>query len=143
MKFKLLNYWTAAALLHISACAAALPITGSYKYESDAGATVAQEATSVTYSLDVSTDKCTLVASGFQTDEKIRCVAVEQAGSTLIQFVSYDNGSTLNAYGVEVYKKNGTLFSLQNKGKVLATTWKLMMPDGVRKPTGVYFKAAS
>lgn len=119
----------------------AAPLAGNFKYESSAGATVAQDGTSVTYTLSVSTDKCSLIAVGFQTDEKIRCKAVEEKNATAIKFVSYEDGAVLNAYGVEVYKKDGTLFSLQEQDKELITHWAALTPDGVKKSHGVFFKS--
>lgn len=127
-------------LLQLSACTLAAPLSGNFKYESSTGATVAQESTSVTYSLSVTADKCSLVAVGFQTDEKIRCKAVEEKNATAIKFVSYEDGAVLNAYGVEIYKKDSTLFSLQAQDKKLITHWGTLTPDGVKKSSGVFFK---
>ncbi|HRH76781.1 MAG TPA: DUF5991 domain-containing protein [Cellvibrionaceae bacterium] len=129
-------------LLQLSACTLAAPLSGNYKYESSAGATVAQESTSVTYTLTIAPDKCSLVAVGFQADEKIRCKAVEEKNATAIKFVSYDDGAVLNAYGVEIYKKESTLFSLQEQDKKLITRWGSLTPDGVKKSSGVFFKSA-
>lgn len=138
---KLFRFIKIGFFLQLSACTIAAPIVGDFKYVSTAGPTVAQEETSVTYLLNVSPTKCSLVATGFQTDEKIRCTAVEQKDATIIKFVSYEDGALLNAYGVEIYKKDAALFSLQEKDKKIITHWLGLVPDGVKKTTGTYFQA--
>ncbi len=82
-------------------------------------------------------DHCTLSWEGFQTNQKIICAVQKRKSEDgiAILFVSYDDGSLKNQYGVEIYKPRERLFSLvRANGKELVTVWSnVYRPDKANK----------
>jgi hypothetical protein len=91
---------------------------GNYLYEHELKEAAGGLMPIVQYQLTLNEDlACTLEISGHQIDEQIKCLASPQKNSLKIMFKSYSSGDTKNAYGVEIYKPEQTLFVLQNKEK--------------------------
>lgn len=106
---------------------------GRYRYEHAAGRTAGGTGIVVTYDLvllppDVR-DGCVLRVRGFQSDETIRCRTRRDGPGLAVAFDRYGDGSTVNRYGVAVYKIGQPLFTLV-KGSRLGTRWQGLKPDG-------------
>lgn len=121
---------------------------GAYRYTFDGGKTAGGSPILITYDLVVAPGAarggCLVSASGFQTDERIVCHAAGDAKALSVTFHGYDDGRTVNKYGVAVYKPGQTLFTLEHGegGKVL-TLWGGFRPDlpASTAGPGEYFKA--
>ncbi len=106
---------------------------GRYRYEHAAGRTAGGTGIVVNYDLvllppDVR-DGCVLTMRGFQSDEKIRCRTRRDGQGLEVAFDRYDDGSTVNKYGVAVYKPGQPLFTLAKETR-LVTRWQGLRPDG-------------
>ena len=107
---------------------------GAYQYEFDGGRTAGGAPIVITYDLIVTPGAarggCAVSASGFQTDERIVCHASGDAKALSVSFHGYDDGRTVNKYGVAIYKLGQTLFTLERgeDGKLL-TRWDGFRPD--------------
>lgn len=112
---------------------------GKYIYEASAGKNVAKDEVVVEYTFKYSTTKCEIQIEGYQTSEAIICNARETDNNLEVAFKSYSNGSTKNAYGVEVYPAGSLLFKLTSKDNIIVTTWAELMPDGISGKNGKYF----
>ena len=132
----------------IQACLAALPLLtttlpaqaapdwqGRYRYEHDAGLTEGGSSAHVTYELVIgpagARGGCRLSARGFQTDERIVCQTKPDGQTLTVSFYRYEDGRTVNKYGVAVYKPGESLFTLSRAdGAGLLTRWQSLEPDG-------------
>ncbi|GJE76831.1 DUF5991 domain-containing protein [Methylorubrum suomiense] len=108
---------------------------GRYRYEHDAGLTEGGSSAHVTYDLVIGPDGarggCVLTARGFQTDERIICHARSDGSILAVSFHRYEDGRTVNKYGVAVYKPGETLFTLSRAAEAgLLTRWGALAPDG-------------
>lgn len=108
---------------------------GRYRYEHAAGRTAGGTGIVVNYDLvlrppDVR-DGCVLTVRGFQSDETIRCKTRREGQDLAVAFDRYGDGSTVNKYGVAVYKPGQPLFTLaKGAGGKFATRWQGVKPDG-------------
>ncbi len=141
----------------IRACLAALPLLatptaqaapdwqGRYRYEHDAGLTEGGSSAHVTYDLALgpagARGGCLLTARGFQTDERIVCQTKAEGQGLTVSFHRYEDGRTVNKYGVAVYKPGESLFTLSRAdGAGLITRWQALEPDGESvSESGAYF----
>lgn len=112
---------------------------GIYIYEASAGKNIAEDEIVLEYTFKYSATKCEIQIQGYQTSEAIICSARETNSNLEVAFKSYSNGSTKNAYDVEVYPAGILLFALAIKDKTIVTTWAELMPDGAPKKSGKYF----
>lgn len=144
----------------IQACLAALLLTmppaqaaapdwqGRYRYEHDAGLTEGGSSAHVTYDLVIgpagARGGCLLSARGFQTDERIVCQAKPDGQTLTVSFHRYEDGRTVNKYGVAVYKPGESLFTLSRAdGAGLVTRWQALEPDGENvAEAGAFFSKA-
>lgn len=101
---------------------------GNYRCELDLGENVAGQSTWAEYELSISKDSCSLEAKGFQLDESIVCSTSAQGHRLDVQFKSYSNGDLGNLFGVQVYRVNETLFSLEREQNGLLTHWLSYWP---------------
>jgi hypothetical protein len=124
--------------ISLSACAQTDNWYGTYKYEALLGENVAKDKIAIEYTFILDDEKCQVVSQGYQTDEKILCVTQESGNDLTVKFRSYQDGSTENIYGVEVYPVNSMLFKLTRTDKTLITTWGTLSPDE-SLPSGEYF----
>jgi len=113
---------------------------GRYVYEHDAGRTVGGTGIVTTYVLTLSRGRCRLRASGFQTDETIVCTPKVGRGEIDILFRSYDDGRTVNRYGVPVYLPLEPLVSLRRADGRLITRWRRYSPEDEYPAPGRYFR---
>ena len=126
----------------MTACASHPAWQGSYIYEADFGENAAEQSVLVEYVLKVGDNSCKLSVQGYQVSELILCRAVEQEHSLDVKFLSYENGSLLNQYGVQIYLMDQTLFHLKSE-KELITHWGAFVPDeSVVKPGKYFLKTA-
>ncbi|SFL30045.1 DUF5991 domain-containing protein [Methylorubrum salsuginis] len=132
----------------IQACLAAMPLLatlpaqamapewqGRYRYEHDAGLTEGGSSVHVTYELALgpagARGGCLFTARGFQTDERIVCQTRAEGPNLTVNFHRYEDGRTVNKYGVAVYKPGEPLFTLSRAdGAGLLTRWQALEPDG-------------
>ncbi len=108
---------------------------GRYRYEHDAGLTEGGSSVHVTYELALgpagTRGGCLFTARGFQTDERIVCQTRAEGPNLTVNFHRYEDGRTVNKYGVAVYKPGETLFTLSRaEGAGLLTRWQALEPDG-------------
>ncbi len=122
-----------------SACAKNNAWNGKYIYEASAGENVAKDEVVVEYTFKYSATQCEVQIEGYQVSEVIICNAHEANNNLEVTFKSYSNGSTKNAYDVEVYPVSSVLFTLTNKDSTTLTTWGELMPDGITEKSGKYF----
>ena len=117
--------------------------TGTYHYNEALGrdGAGAGNAIFVDHTLTLKPGVCLLEASGYQTDEHIRCKATQSGpGQMQIAFVSFADGKIANQYGVKQYRVGERLLTLSNRGARMITTWQgYKLNDEGAKP-GVYFK---
>lgn len=124
----------------LNACAAKNPWVGEYLYEADLGENVGGDQVIVEYDLKIQDSTCALTIEGYQVSESIVC-SVNTDGNTLnVLFKSYSDGSTKNAYDVEVYPVSGVLFKLSSTDKGLITHWENLTPDESIANDGIYFE---
>lgn len=122
-------------LTTLTAQAAAPDWPGHYRYEHDAGLTEGGSPVHVTYELALgpagARGGCLLTARGFQTDERIVCQTKAEGQGLAVSFHRYEDGRTVNKYGVTVYKPGESLFTLsRGEGAWLLTRWQALKPDG-------------
>ena len=130
----------AGLVLALPAMAEPVP-PGHYRYEWDGGRTAGGTGIVVTYDLTLGPRACQLTAHGFQTNEEIRCEAVNTNGATTVRFVSYSDGKVVNRYGVAIYKPGQELLRLRaGTGGVLLTELLALKPDEGTFPPAVRFK---
>ena len=113
----------------LSACAQPEKWYGTYEYEALLGENVAEEQMSIEYTLIIAKEKCQIISKGYQIDETILCLAEESHNELEVKFLSFEDGSTKNIYGVESYPQESTLLKLVKKEKKLITQWKGLAPD--------------
>lgn len=113
---------------------------GSYGYDWDGGRTAGGSGIVVSYRLQLGPNGCRLSATGFQTDEAIRCTATPRAGVLDIAFRSYANGNVRNQYGVARYRPGERLFSLSNRRGTIWTGWGSYSPGDDARPLGRHFR---
>lgn len=118
----------AALMLNYSACTVSAPFEGEYSCVEILGDAASPPVPVIEYVLKVAGDRCEITANGFQTQESIKCSAVEKDGRLLINYRSYHDGSTKNAYGVSVYKNEESLLSIERDDQKLLTRWSAMWP---------------
>ena len=145
----------------IRACLAAMPLTmglsalaaegagrewqGRYRYEHDAGLTEGGSSVQVVYDLAIgpagAPGGCLLSARGFQIDERIVCQTKAEGQNLTVSFHRYEDGRTVNRYGVAVYRPGESLFTLSRaEGAGLLTRWQALEPDGESVPrSGAFF----
>lgn len=115
----------AIALGSSSAALAAQPWDGTYVYEQALGPGAGGTQNFVTHTLTVNgPDGCRLAATGFQTDETIRCKAMPDGDRLLVSFVSFGSGNVENKYGVKLYSPGQPLFAIAQAPNGLVTTWQ-------------------
>ena len=81
-----------------------------------------------------------LKIDGFQIEEKITCDAIVNDNVLSVRFVSHSNGSTVNDFGVAIYKVNEELLSIKKSNKRLITKWGAESPGDKLPVEGIYFK---
>lgn len=115
---------------------------GVYAYYVDQGRTAGGSAIGTGYTLTIGDDRgdCSLKIHGFQVDQVILCSPEYEPGQADIQFVSYDDGSVKNPYGVQIYEPGEVLFSLEKSEPRLVTIWRSLTPDEVSSETGTFFR---
>jgi hypothetical protein len=118
--FKLL--FGCIALLLLS-CSKAISWEGNYFCEAELGSTAGGSAVIVEYDLKIAGDGCLLTINGFQVSESIVCKVQTNEDEIIINFSSYENGSTKNIHNIEVYKVGSTLFSLKKHTEKITTQW--------------------
>ncbi|MDK9783072.1 hypothetical protein KIT90_16935 [Vibrio sp. B172a] len=124
-----MNELLSTLLLSFAASASLTPSwDGNYRCELDLGENAAGQSTWAEYELSISKDSCSLEAKGFQLDESIVCSTSAQGDRLDVQFKSYSNGDLSNLYGVQVYRVNETLLSLEREQKALLTHWLSYWP---------------
>jgi hypothetical protein len=139
------NYLTTCMLISLfslSACAQTQNWNGIYSYDASLGENVAEDKILIEYVFTLDKNKCVISSQGYQTYEKILCAAAESEGNLVVTFSSYEDGSTKNAYDVEIYPPKSTLFTLTQKDSKLITTWGSLAPDESHT-TGEHFKKAA
>ncbi|GLS42656.1 DUF5991 domain-containing protein [Methylobacterium brachythecii] len=121
---------------------------GAYRYAFDGGRTAGGSPILITYDLAVvpgaARGGCLLSASGFQADERIVCHSSGDAKALTVTFHGYEDGRTVNKYGVAIYKPGQTLFTLEREqGGTMLTQWDGFRPDlpAAAANPGEYFKA--
>ncbi|GEP10953.1 DUF5991 domain-containing protein [Methylobacterium gnaphalii] len=122
---------------------------GAYRYAFDGGSTAGGTPISITYDLvlvpGAARGGCRIVATGFQTDERIVCHTTGDDKKLTVTFHGYDDGRTVNRNGVAVYKPGQALFVLKRgEDDTLVTYWDGLRPDlpaDAANP-GEYFKPA-
>jgi hypothetical protein len=138
MKKNSLTTCVLISLFSLSACAQTQNWNGTYTYDASLGENVAEDKVLIEYVFTLDKNKCVITSQGYQTDEKILCAAAESDGNLVVTFSSYEDGSTKNAYDVEIYPPKSTLFTLTSKDSKLITTWGSLAPDESLS-TGEYF----
>lgn len=115
---------------------------GVYVYYSDQGRTAGGSAIGTRYTLAIGDDRgdCSLKVQGFQVDEVILCSLEYEASQADIQFVSYEDGSVKNPYGVQLYESGEVLFSLEKSDPQPVTIWRSLTPDEESVEKGTYFE---
>ena len=113
-----------------------------YAYYSEQGRTAGGSAIGTGYTLTIGDDRgdCFLQVQGFQVDEIILCSLEFEASQADIQFVSYEDGSVKNPYGVQLYEPGEVLFSLEKSEPRLVTIWRSLTPDEEVVEKGTYFE---
>mgnify|MGYP001556152831 CR=1 FL=1 len=138
MKRKLFFHFILISFFSLSACAESEEWYGTYTYEASLGENTAEDQMIIQYSFILAKDKCLITSQGYQTDEKIICIAEQSGKDLLVKFKTFGDGSTENVYGVEVYKIDGILFKLTSANGILKTTWEGLAPEE-SLPAGEYF----
>ncbi len=132
----------ACVLLGCAACNANIPDVwrGQYLYEHELGAGAGGIVPIVEYELTVGDDDgCSLTIVGYQVDEAIICEAQADADRLVVSFVSFDDGSTQNVLGIQVYPVGEPLIVLIHEKSKLMTRWANVTPDGVSQNSGIFF----
>lgn len=121
---------------------------GKYIYEANLGRNAGGAAVAIAYEIEITSDNAvlgaTITATGYQTDDALRCDTKTEGERINLYFNSYPDGGTKNQYDVELYKKGDLLLSLervkvQNRMRYRAV-WGKYNTD-VKK--SVYFKKES
>lgn len=118
--------------------------TGIYAYEGSFGRTAGGTGVVALYEIRIGakpvTD-CRITIDGFQTDETLLCAAHEEAATLTLRFRSYEDGKSVNRYGVTVYAPGAPLIALHRMPDgTLETSWlALRTLDGGTPPRGRYF----
>jgi hypothetical protein len=103
---------------------------GTYEYTASLGRTAGGTGIVVTYTIEVtpgnSEPGAVVEASGYMTDDKLRCETRTQGNRTDFRFHSYPDGGTANAYGVELYKKGDLLLSLEKVVQQKRTRYRVI-----------------
>ena len=117
MKLNRLMFATALCTLFINAAAPAQSLskwTGSYEYTASLGRTAGGTAINITYEVTIRPDGSAVIqATGYQTDDEIRCDTRVQGNRISLYFKSYPDGGNLNQFGVQLYQKGDFLLSLE------------------------------
>jgi len=134
---------TSAEMRAQTSANAAIDWRGHYAYEADAGRASGGVEAMVSYELTVfegdTQPAAKLSIEGYQSDETIFC-DISPSGERLdVLFKSYDDGRTVNKYGVAQYRLGDVLFTLSKRGERLTTQWGKLRPDGTKKQQGVFF----
>lgn len=122
----------------MTACASHPAWQGSYVYEADLGENAADQSILVEYILEIGDNSCRLSIQGYQVSEIILCDASGNAHSLGVKFMSYDDGSLKNVYGIQLYSSRQVLFRLSAE-KELITHWDGLLPDESLVKSGKYF----
>ena len=103
---------------------------GTYEYTASLGRTAGGTGIVVTYTIEVtpgnSEPGAVVEASGYMTDDKLRCETRTQGNRIDFHFHSYPDGDTANAYGVELYKKGDLLLSLEKVVQQKRTRYRVI-----------------
>jgi Family of unknown function (DUF5991) len=120
------------------ACAKNTSFNGVYVFDAELGGTVGGDSVVVSYELTVNDQRCEITIEGFQITEKLICKAQQSGALLKVYFRSYDTGAIENKYGVQVYKVDGLLLTL-DKNAELTTIWGDLIPDEKFERMGKYF----
>jgi len=120
------------------ACAKNIVFNGVYIFDAVLGGTVGGDTVLISYELTVNDQKCEITIEGFQITEKLICKAQQSGALLKVYFRSYDTGAIENKYGVQVYKVDGLLLTL-DKNAELTTIWGDLIPDEKFERMGKYF----
>ena len=112
---------------------------GTYRYESALGNTTGGSPIVMDYVLVISGQDCSLSIDGFQTMDRIKCIADADDSTLHVKFKSYENGAIENEFGVQIYEVGQVLFDLTMSGDKITTTWQAEMPDEKFPRTDTYF----
>ena len=122
-----------ALLSHVPAGAQGQPRdewAGTYEYTASLGRTAGGTGIVVNYTIEVTSGNSELgavvEASGYMTDDKLRCETKTQGNRIDFHFHSYPDGGTANAYGVELYKKGDLLLSLEKVVQQKRTRYRVL-----------------
>lgn len=127
-------------VLFSSACQSDTNWNGTYEYMINSGNTVGGSVITAKYVLSINDSSCNLDIDGYQLEERIICNAESKNNVLSIKFKSYANGSSLNDFGVAIYKVNDILFNLRKFNDSLVTKWIAETPDNIDIKEGNYFK---
>lgn len=101
---------------------------GTYEYSASLGRTAGGTGIVIDYVVTISASNAKLGAviraTGYQTDDEIRCDTRTRGRRISLYFNSYPNGGTRNQFGVRLYKKGDFLLSLEPaNGKRYRVRW--------------------
>ena len=103
---------------------------GTYEYTASLGRTAGGTGIVVTYTIVVASGNsepgAVVEASGYMTDDKLRCETRARGNRIDLHFHSYPDGGTANAYGVELYKKGDLLLSLEKVVQQKRTRYRVL-----------------
>lgn len=103
---------------------------GTYEYTANLGRNAGGAAMIVTYTIEVTSGNAepgaVVGASGYMTDDKLRCETRTRGNRINLYFHSYPDGGTANQYGVELYKKGDLLLSLEKVVQQKRTKYRVV-----------------
>lgn len=86
---------------------------GTYQGQYNYGTTSGGSKILIHYAIEISGSLASIRATGFQTDDDIRCDARPNGSRVDLLFKSYKDGGTKNKYGVQQYKPGEMLVAVQ------------------------------
>lgn len=90
---------------------------GTYEYGANLGRTSGGTVVFIEYTIEISSGNgelgAVISASGYQTDDEVRCDTKTEGKRINLYFNSYPDGGTANQYGVALYKKGELLLTLE------------------------------
>lgn len=141
---KLITILTAWTCMFAAGCNPGREWAGVYSYASAAIPTEGGAAVPTEYTLTISAkNECFLRIVGYQTNENILCAVSVERSSASVSFVSFEDGSQENQFGVLEYTTRWPLFELIASDGGLSTNWIQLRPEVLRGNPGAYFSAGS